>query len=119
MCSDYMTWSRGVVNGYTKEYLTMKSGQTTTGSLLVITLADLPPPPKPFPKIDCPEITFWTRPKYRNFIKKKKQGAGAMNGNSSTTETLCRCCNWAHLYLQYKDGNLVMGDSLTSLSIEV
>ena len=79
----------------------------------------VPPAPKPFPKIDCPEITFWTRAEYRNFIKKKKQEARATNGSSSTTKTTRWCHDQAHPYLQYKDGTLVMGDSLTSLSMKI
>ncbi|KAN0138282.1 hypothetical protein V8E53_003745 [Lactarius tabidus] len=110
-----------VVDGYTKEYLRLKSGHgNSSGGLLVVTLADLPPVPKPFPKIDCPKVTLWSNADFHNFIKTKNQKAGETDRNSSTSGSGGRCCKkQGHPYLQNKDSSLVTGDALGTLSSEV
>jgi hypothetical protein len=112
--------SREVVNGYTKEYLRMKAGHGNTNGLLVVALADLPPAPKPFPKIDCPKVTLWTNAEFCKFIMAKNQKAGATDGDSSTSESGAHHrCKKGHPYLQNKDCSLVTGDALGTLSSEV
>ena len=112
---------RGVVDGYTKEYFSMKAG-SSDNSLLFITLADLPPIPKPFPKVECPGVTIWSMDDYKTFVKdeKKKKKAGATNGNPSTSKPRRRRQSEdesPHPYLQNKDGTLIA--DLTDMSNKI
>ncbi|KAN0134643.1 hypothetical protein V8E53_007428, partial [Lactarius tabidus] len=105
MCEENGALKEEVVNGYTKEYLRLKSGHgNSTGGLLVVMLANLPPAPKPFPKINCPEVTLWSNANFCNFIKTKNQKAGETDGNSSTSGSGGHCRKkQGHPYLQNKD----------------
>ena len=99
---------REVVAGYTKEYINMKV-DGTDNSLLFVTLADLPPIPKPIPQTECPDVTFWSKEDYRKFLKTQNQQAGATEGDkegddadTEVGEEQGRRCH--HLYLQNRDG---------------
>jgi hypothetical protein len=107
-----MHYEREVVAGYTKEYLCMKTG-SRYNSLMFITLADLPPKPKPFPKVECTNIMLWSKSEHRDWLKTQNKNAGATDGNSSTSKKKGRCrCKQspeesAHPYLWNEDGTLV------------
>lgn len=85
---------------------------------MFITLADLPPKPKPIPKVECPGVTMWIRSNYRKWLKAQNKQAGATNGSTSTSKNKPRRRKqFTHPYIQNKDGTLVA--DLTDMSAKV
>src|ERR1700691_4066222 len=93
---------------------------------MFVTLADLPSTPKPFPKVDCPDVTLWTACDYCDFLKTLAQEAGGTDGNSSgsasdeqTDQHSEKKKKKTHPYLQYKDRSLVSATDLSKMSMKV
>jgi hypothetical protein len=97
----------------------MKTGDGDNG-LLFITLADLPPVPKAFPKVDCADVTLWTKHSYCDLVRIQDQQAGATDGNSSASRKQGhQRGKQSHLYLQNKDGSLVSVAKVSEMSVEI
>jgi len=57
-------YNREIIDGFAKEYLALKTMGGTVSSLPFISLADMPPIPKAFPREECESVTLFFKSEY-------------------------------------------------------